>query len=120
MPPRSGRATVLRKDVRTKVVAPAAVQPAALPYWVRWALLGLAGLFLLYIFTSEAGDPDMWWHLKTGQYIVQNHKLPVPDPFGWTTYLTKLAYPGEEVTRDFNLTHEWLSQAVFYSAYATG
>jgi hypothetical protein len=30
----------------------------------------------------------------------------------------KPAYPGEETTRDFNLKHEWLAQAVFYLAYA--
>src|SRR5262249_10630074 len=70
------------------------------------------------LFTSEAGDVDTWWHLKTGQYVVQQHKMPVPDPFSWTTYMGKDTYPGEAVTRRFNLTHEWLSQAMMYSAVA--
>jgi len=42
----------------------------------------------------------------------------VPDPFSYTTYLGKPAYPGEEQVRRFNLTHEWLAQAVLYGIYA--
>jgi len=78
------------------------------------ALLGLAWC------SGEVGDSDTWWHLKTGQFILQRHALPVPDPFAFTTYLGKPAYPQEEAARHFNLTHEWLSQIVFYLAYAAG
>ncbi len=64
------------------------------------------------------GDGDFWWHLKTGQYIAQNHKLPVPDPFSYTTYMYPDAYPGESQVRYFNLTHEWLAQLAYYGAYS--
>jgi tetratricopeptide (TPR) repeat protein len=74
-----------------------------------------AALFLL-LFSGEIRDTDVFWHLKTGQYILQTHALPVPDPFSYTS--VSAAYPGEEVTRRFNLTHEWLSQIVMYLVYA--
>jgi hypothetical protein len=88
------------------------------PSWTRWVIAILAAIMLVGLFTSESGDTDTWWHLKTGQYIVEQHKLPVPDPFAWTTYVGKDVYPGESVTRKFNLTHEWLAQVVMYLGYA--
>ena len=73
------------------------------------------GLFLMTL--RPIADPDFWWHLKTGQYVWQQHSLPVPDPFAYTTATARPAYAGEERTRDFNLTHEWLAQALFYLIY---
>src|SRR5262245_9169499 len=26
-------------------------------------------------------DPDLWWHLRTGQWIVEHRELPQTDPF---------------------------------------
>ncbi len=76
---------------------------------------------MLFIwFSTEVADSDTWWHLKTGQYILQTHKLPVPDPFAFTTATAGSAYPGEETVRHFNLTHEWLAQIIFYLVYAAG
>ncbi len=83
-------------------------------------MLAVAALFLLSMFSPAVGDTDTWWHLKTGQYIWQQHRLPVPDPFSFTTYMGKPLYPGEEVTRYFNLTHEWLAQVLLYGSYAAG
>ena len=90
------------------------------PGWIVPATLILAALCLLGLFSTEITDTDFWWHLKTGQYIVQTHKLPVPDPFAYTTSLSHSAYPGEEQVRHFNLTHEWLSQALLYLIYLVG
>jgi hypothetical protein len=84
------------------------------------ALLGLAALFLLGLFSTELADSDAWWHLKTGQYIVTQHRLPYPDPFAYTTALVKPAYTGEAVTQRFNLTHEWLAQALMYLIESAG
>ncbi|HYM12010.1 MAG TPA: hypothetical protein VEU62_14830 [Bryobacterales bacterium] len=74
----------------------------------------LAALCLLGLFSTEVADTDFWWHLKTGQYIIERHALPVPDPFSYTSQLGAPAYPGEERVRYFNLTHEWLAQALWY------
>ena len=92
--------------------------PLATPAWLRPAILALAALLLMAWSSTEVADPDTWWHLKTGQYIVQHHRLSVPDPFAFTTYLGKQAYRTEEITRYFNLTHEWLSQILLYLVYA--
>ena len=83
-------------------------------------MVATSALFLMYLFSPAVGDTDTWWHLKTGQYIWQQHRLPVPDPFSFTTYMGKPYYPGEEVTRYFNLTHEWLAQVFLYGSYALG
>jgi hypothetical protein len=65
----------------------------------------LAALFLLALSSTEVGDSDTWWHLATGKYIWQNPRLPVPEPFSYTTDRGK--------PRDFNLTHEWGMQLIF-------
>jgi len=90
------------------------------PRWLHSLIVVLTALLLISWFSRATGDNDAWWQLKTGQYIWQNHRLPVPDPFAFTTYIGKPAYAGEFRTRDFNLTHSWLSQVFFYGAYAAG
>ena len=94
--------------------------PKPPPRWLFPAALVLAAVFLLGLFSTEMADPDSWWHLATGRYIVRNHRLPTPDPFAYTTAKAVPAYPGEDATRRFNLTHEWLAQAVWYAIYAAG
>lgn len=111
MPPRSARPARRPAPIVNK-------ERAAAPPWLRPVVLALAAFLLLGWFSTESADSDTWWHLKTGQYIWQNHALPVPDPFSYTTYLGKPAYPGEDATRYFNLTHEWLAQVIFYLTYA--
>ena len=83
----------------------------------RPLLMALSAVLLVAWFSPEISDPDFWWHLRTGQYICEKHSLPVPDPFAYTTATARPAYAGEERTRDFNLTHEWLAQALFYLIY---
>ena len=54
--------------------------------WLKAATLLLTGICLLGLFSTEIADTDFWWHLKTGQYIVEHHSLPVPDPFAYTSF----------------------------------
>jgi len=94
-----------------------------LPVTARWlnaAVLALAGLFLLGLFSTELSDTDAWWHLSSGRYIAQTHRLPAPDPFAYTTAGAQDAYAGEAATRHFNLTHEWLAQLAMYGLEAAG
>src|SRR6478672_870060 len=68
----------------------------------------LVVVFLLIIFASAARpvkDPDFYWHLKTGQYLVETRTIPTVDLFSWSKY-------GSEW-----VTHEWLSEAVMYSVF---
>jgi hypothetical protein len=83
-------------------------------------MLSLTVLLLLGLFSTEISDPDFWWHLATGQYIVTGHRLPAPDPFAYTTASATPVSAGEAATRRFNLTHEWLAQAIWYLVYRTG
>jgi hypothetical protein len=101
-------------------VAPPQSPPTPELPWLRPAVLILSAICLLGLFSTEAEDTDFWWHLKTGQYIVQQHALPFPDPFAYTTAINPLAYPGEDQVRHFNLTHEWLSQIMLYGVYSVG
>jgi hypothetical protein len=94
--------------------------PAALfSRWFPAIAAVLAAVLWLAWFSPEISDTDFWWHLKTGQYIVENRALPVPDPFAFTTAGAGEAYPGEAVTRHFNLTHEWLAQVLLYLVWRT-
>lgn len=53
-------------------------------------------------------DPDMWWHLKTGEVIWTTHKIPTTDLFSYST------------NHHAWIPHEWLSQALIYGAYHLG
>ena len=60
-------------------------------------LLGLLGMT-----ARPATDPDLWWHLRTGQWIVETGHVPHSDPFSFT----RAGQPW--------VSHEWLSEVVFY------
>ena len=47
-------------------------------------------------------DPDVWWHLKTGQYIAEHKSVPHTDPFSYTR-------AGEPW-----VAHEWLTDLLLY------
>jgi hypothetical protein len=69
----------------------------------------IAALFIVLAVMTVRGrfnDPDLWWHLKTGQIIAQTHQIPHVDTFSYTT--------GHHHT----VPHEWLSQLLIYAAYA--
>lgn len=58
--------------------------------------------------TGEISDPDFWWHLRTGQYILETGRIPHTDIFSFTA-------TGREW-----VTHEWLSEALIYMLFRTG
>jgi hypothetical protein len=64
--------------------------------------------FILLIFAGAARpitDPDFWWHLRTGQYIVETRSIPHTDIF------SNVKFGSEWVT------HEWLSEILMYSIF---
>ena len=68
----------------------------------------LVFVLMLVIFTGAAQpitDPDFWWHLKTGQYIVETRSIPHTDIF------SSVRFGSEWVT------HEWLSEVFIYSVF---
>src|SRR5665213_3636122 len=77
--------------------------------------LSIAGLAvictLLTIFALGARpvtDPDFWWHLASGKYMVTNHLIPRRDVFSLTA-------------RDHRwIMHEWLTELLFYGGWVLG
>ena len=58
------------------------------------------GLFAMSARTAT--DPDLWWHLKTGEFISEHKSIPHTDPFSFTR-------AGEPW-----VAHEWLTELVLY------
>jgi hypothetical protein len=53
---------------------------------IQWAqALVLAALYSFPVFqclrTANAADPDVWWHLRTAEWILQHGAVPHTDPF---------------------------------------
>ena len=41
-------------------------------------------LGLLAMTARSATDPDLWWHLRTGQWMVENGRVAHTDHFSFT------------------------------------
>jgi hypothetical protein len=63
---------------------------------------------LLAMTARNALDPDLWWHLRTGQWIVETGHVPHFDPFSFTR------------AGHAWVSHEWLSEVVFYELWKRG
>jgi hypothetical protein len=64
------------------------------------------GIFLMTL--RPIADPDFWWHLRTGELILQTHTIPHTDPFSYT----KSGSPW--------VTHEWLSESIMFGLFQFG
>jgi len=62
-------------------------------------------LGLLAMTMRTVTDPDVWWHLRTGQLILQNHHVPHADPYSFT----RAGHPW--------VNHEWLADVLIYGLY---
>jgi hypothetical protein len=58
--------------------------------------------------TAPIRDPDFWWHLRSGQLILQHGGLLHTDPFTYT------------VSSHVWTMHEWLTEVVFAELYRWG
>lgn len=79
-------------------------------------LLAVVFIFIFGIFSVKGWDPDFWWHLKTGEYIVQTGTIPTTDPFSYTSLPKDPIHP-ESKRIKFILTQYWLAQVFFYWVY---
>src|SRR3981081_2788619 len=71
-------------------------------------LCGAALILSLIPATSAIRDPDFWWHLRTGQLILDSHALVGTDPFTYTA-------AGHQW-----VMHEWLTEVMFAGLYRVG
>ena len=74
----------------------------------RYVLLFVLLFGLLAMTARPAADPDLWWHLRTGQWIVETGHIPHTDPFSFTR------------AGHAWVSHEWLSEVVFYELWKHG
>jgi hypothetical protein len=77
--------------------------------------LDLPRFFIIAIFTTmviaaiqPVTDPDFWWHLTIGNWILSHHAIPHHDLFTFT------------VSGHRWITHEWLSEVTLAVLYAAG
>jgi len=72
-------------------------------------LIGGVMLAILMLFMEAFQDPDFWWHLRVGRWIVENAKLPSHDLFTFTV--------PDHIWTD----HEYLTEVLMWLIYsATG
>ncbi len=77
---------------------------AALPVRPLSAAITFGAIGSMAITTAR--DPDVFWHLRTGQWIWDHHAVPKADPFSWTA-------PGRKW-----IAHEWLTEAIYASLHS--
>ena len=67
---------------------------------IRRLFLGSILIALLIPAIQPVSDPDFFWHLRVGQFILQHHDVPHRDLFTFT------------VSDHAFITHEWLSEVL--------
>ncbi len=76
----------------------------------QWRLIAV--LFLLFISfiasSTQLTSYDFWWHLKTGDVILETKAIPVHDPFSFTSHEQQ------------RIPHDWLSEVAFSIIYGVG
>jgi hypothetical protein len=70
----------------------------------KTSLIGVV-VFVLLLTLLPLADPDYFWHLKTGEYIVGHAALPAGDVFSYT----KTGQPW--------VLHEWLFEVLLYVVF---
>jgi len=68
-------------------------------------LIGLQFVFALY--RRDMNDPDIWWHMRNAQMLLEQHHFPRNDTYSFTV----AGHPW--------INHEWLSEIPYYLAYRT-
>jgi len=65
-------------------------------------------LTMLIAAVQPVTDPDFWWHVTTGNWILSHHAVPHHDLFTYTVPTHRW------------ITHEWLSEAIVAALFAIG
>jgi hypothetical protein len=68
-------------------------------------LAALLVLLAVFAARSRINDPDLWWHLRTGEVIWKSHSIPHSDLFSFTAY----GHPW--------IAQEWLSELTMIAAW---
>jgi hypothetical protein len=83
----------------------AALASSRVRLWLFWLATGAVALAQGL---RVKADPDLWWHVRTGELILAERSLPRVDPFSFTA--TGAAWTN----------HEWLSDVLFAALFRAG
>jgi hypothetical protein len=75
---------------------------------IRRLVIALAFLGIIFMAVRPMIDTDTWWHLRTGQWILEHRALPDVDKFSLTRSGEPWYYPG------------WLSEILMVWVYSLG
>jgi hypothetical protein len=73
----------------------------------RTLLLGGVLIVVMALFIGAEQDPDFWWHIRIGEWMVQNGRLPSSDIFTYTA------------TSHVWTDHEYLTEVLMWLVYST-
>ena len=90
------------------VVAPRAPASAQIGLGPRTLFLGGVAIAIWAAFVGAVQDPDYWWHLRVGEWILANRRLPDHDLFTYT------------VASHAWIDHEYLSEVLIALAHSAG
>jgi hypothetical protein len=79
--------------------------------WVsdlRRALLAAVLILTGGVGLDALSDPDVWWHIRLGDWIIAHHQIPAGELFAYTAFGNPL------------VAHEWLSETIFAALAAVG
>jgi hypothetical protein len=74
----------------------------------RRALLAAILILTGGVGLDALSDPDVWWHIRLGDWIIAHHQIPAGELFAYTAFGNPL------------VVHEWLSEAIFAAMAAVG
>ncbi len=75
---------------------------------IRRLVIAIAFLSLLFMAIRPMVDTDTWWHLRTGQWILEHQALPEVDRFSFTRDGEPWYYPG------------WLAEILMVKIFSAG
>ncbi|HVC40445.1 MAG TPA: hypothetical protein VND54_00545 [Candidatus Saccharimonadales bacterium] len=74
----------------------------------RRALLAAILILTAGVGLDALSDPDVWWHIRLGDWIIEHHQIPAGELFAYTAFGNPL------------VAHEWLSETIFAALAAAG
>ncbi len=74
----------------------------------RRALLAAVLVLTGGVGLDALSDPDVWWHIRLGDWIIAHHQIPAGELFAYTAFGNPL------------VAHEWLSETIFAALAAVG
>jgi len=110
--------TLFGKDWESRVLAASIVRPAITvnseeSAWLLKRIFSfpalLGAILVAAVFVLGRGfqvDPDLWWHIKTGQNILAAHRWPTTDPYSFTA------------SGNPWIAYEWLGEVLLGTVFA--